>query len=334
MTGLGDSIAASAVQTFNPQQYVPPEIQDDINTGAAYYAAFKTGASHVSVQNGTVQISDQASEAILQTMVTTIAQMVPVLGQAFAVFMALEPKAGPGPGTCATQPPTVLDPANPKPSELSNWQYYTPWSKFFESYTLGDPNSFEAYANTVLQWNWELAANCFGKLWVPSPGLLAALVSSWNATHQGPQRTVTRTGLNNTGWGLSPGYDPIANALETAIIGNATGSSQPTSTSWSSFDAQQALTPHNVTSSFTINDGPEIGQVRTISLHLNPADAASSASSSTITPMSTGSKVAISAAVVVGSAAAGVGIWAFMTHQGYGEAWSRVWKKSGGKLLR
>lgn len=50
--------------------------------------------------------------------------------------------------------------------------------------------------------------------------------------------------------------------------------------------------------------------------------------------MSTGGKIALSVAIVGGSAAAGVGIWALMTHQTYGGAWSRVWRKSGGKLLR
>jgi hypothetical protein len=340
MIGLGD--AASVVSSFDAQQYVPPEIQNDINTGAAYYNAFKAGAQQVQFgPNGSVQLSDAAADAIGNTITTTFESSVPILGQALAVFLALSPKAGPGPGTCISQPPIVADPDHPKPSELMAWQFYTPWAKFFEAYNPGDPNSFEAYANAVLQWNWELAANCFGNLWAPPPVLLGALVASWNATHRGPTRTIARTGLNNTGWGLPPGYDPIANALEAAVI--AKGTPHPSASSapptWAQTEAQNAALPSNVTSSFTINDGPEIGTVKTVVLHLGPSPSPNAPMMQTSpppsnSPMSTGSKVAISAVVVVGSAAAGVGIWAFVTKQAYGEALSRIWRKSGGKLFR
>jgi hypothetical protein len=50
--------------------------------------------------------------------------------------------------------------------------------------------------------------------------------------------------------------------------------------------------------------------------------------------MSTAGKVATGAAIVGGAAAAGVGIWAFLTHQAYGEAWKRVWKKTGGRAFK
>jgi hypothetical protein len=50
--------------------------------------------------------------------------------------------------------------------------------------------------------------------------------------------------------------------------------------------------------------------------------------------MATGTKVALSVAIVSGAASLGVGTWAFVTKQGYTEAWSRVWDRTGGSLLR
>jgi hypothetical protein len=79
---------------------------------------------------------------------------------------------------------------------------------------------------------------------------------------------------------------------------------------------------------------------RIVSLHLMPLSpnapimSVGPASAVAAPGMSTGGKVALSVAVVGAAAAGGVGIWAFMTHQAYGEAWSRVWKRSTGKLLR
>jgi hypothetical protein len=336
MTGFGDaaSVASGVVTQFDLTQYVPQNIQDNYNTGKAYYDAFKKGVNAVTIQNGSVQLSDAAANTIGDTVLYTVEASVPVLGQALAVFMALYPKAGPGPGTCASQPPVVADPAHPKPSELAQWQYYTPWQKMFGNYDLGDTASFEAYANVALQWNWELDANCFQSLFGPPQVILAGLIASWNATHAGPTRTVTRSGLNKSGWGLAPGYDPIANALEAAVVAKYAKNTQ--GESWSDYQSQVSQAPSDVTSSFVINDGPEIAPGSSAGprvIHLTLTNGQTTAVS-TPASMSTGSKVALSVAIVGGTAAAGVGVWAFVTHQGYGEAWSRVWRKSGGRILR
>jgi hypothetical protein len=96
--------------------------------------------------------------------------------------------------------------------------------------------------------------------------------------------------------------------------------------------------------SLLVYTGPAItfgGGQKVIALHLTPPSPNSpimavgpASSVATSAGMSTGSKIALSVAVVGAAAAGGVGIWAFVTHQGYGQAWSRVWRKSGGKLLR
>jgi hypothetical protein len=139
---------------------------------------------------------------------------------------------------------------------------------------------------------------------------------------------------------LPAGYDPIANALEFAVMGGSpseAGAAPSGAISFSQAEAAQNAAPTNVTSSFAINDGPEIasgsnaiGPVGPV----NPSVIRLKLATPPPAPMSTGSKVAVSAAIVAGSAAAGVGVWAFLTHQAYGEAWGRVWKRSGGRLFR
>jgi hypothetical protein len=57
------------------------------------------------------------------------------------------------------------------------------------------------------------------------------------------------------------------------------------------------------------------------------------AASTVATSMSTGAKVAMGAAIVGASAAAGVGVYALATKQGYGSAWSRLWSKSGARIF-
>jgi hypothetical protein len=59
----------------------------------------------------------------------------------------------------------------------------------------------------------------------------------------------------------------------------------------------------------------------------NPAPPTSSGTSTT-------AKVATSALVVGGTAAAGVGIWAWLTHQAYGAAWKKIWNETGGRAYR
>jgi hypothetical protein len=304
---IGDAMsdASSLAQTFHATDYVPASVQNDYATGVGYYQQFQNATAGASVVNGTVQLSDQASDAVLTTLVTTVAQMVPVLGQAFAVFMALAPKAGPGPGTCADPP------AGPAPNQLRAWPHYTSWAKFFGAYPQAAAGTFEAFANPILQYNWELGANCFQSQWVPAPGLLAMLVASWNATHAGPSRTITRTGLNPTGFGLPKGYDPIASALEDAVIAKSSpapgASTGPIS--WSQSEAQTSAAPHNVSSSFTVNSGPLI--VKTITLKLTPKPTTTvgpAVKAVAPAPATSGSTAALVATVALAGACA---LWIF-----------------------
>jgi hypothetical protein len=253
MSALTDQLS----EQFDANALVPPEVAADYATAKGYYDAFHSATQGMSLgKNGTVQISDANSKAALQSMIGAM-QFIPVVGQAIGialeVLMALVPSAGAGPGTCSTDPPRVADPKNPKPSELAAWPHHTSWESFHGgSYPRGAAGSFEAFANPLLEWNWELSANCFSDLYVPSPVLLGTLIASWNATHASTStRTVTRTGLNPAGFGTAPIDDPIAEALEAAIIAKAT---RPGDTS---FDAG-AGAPHNVTSSFIVHAGAVI----------------------------------------------------------------------------
>lgn len=333
------NIAANATATFNPYQYVPPAIEDDYATGMSYYSQFSSATQGVSVVNGTLQLSDAAAQKIATAIIQTFEATVPVLGQALAVFLSIAPQAGSGPGVCSTDPPpTGLPPSYlPTQSQLASWDHYQPWTAVYPVYSAGDPSSFEYFANGALQYNWELFANCFSSSITPVPVLLAALIASWNAAHFPPKRTITRSGLNPSGFGMrAAGYDPIAYALENSILADASiSTATSTPVSWNQAEAANAAAPHDVTSSFEINDGPLIGGGLAITFGPNAmATATPIAPASASTPLSTGSKVALSVAIVGGTAAAGVGVWAYLTKQGYSEAWSRVWKETGGKLLR
>ena len=237
-----------SVETFasqlDPASSLPTQLQDAIDTGGEYYSKFKAATQGVTLgPHGSVQISDKAATAIADTITAVVVAAVPVLGPALAIFLAIAPSAGAGPGTCASDPPNVRDAKHPTPSELRAWSHFTAWEAFFEPFAPGAARSFEAFANPILAWNWELGANCFGNLSVPAPLLLAALISAWNGSHAGPSRTITRGGLNpSAAWGLPPGYDPIANALEGAVYGRATGS---------------VAAPQDVTSSFVVQAGAE-----------------------------------------------------------------------------
>jgi hypothetical protein len=294
---IGDAFsdAQSLNQTFHATDYVPADIQNDFSTGLGYYNQLQSASQGVSVVKGTVQLSDQATNLILDGTIVAL-QAVPVLGQAFAIFMAVAPQAGAGPGTCA-QPP-----AGPAPSQLRAWPHYTSWASFFGGgYPAPAPGSFEAFADSALQYNWELLANCFPQHYVPAPFLLGALVASWNATHAGPTRTITRTGLNSSStWGLPPGWDPIADALEQAILAKARAAAPPVTgpISFEQAAAQTASAPKDVTSSFAVNAGPMIQ--RTITLRLKPPPAPAPASPLIRAPApSTGSGGAVAALAVL-----------------------------------
>ena len=288
---IGASAASTLVTTFDPLQYVPSEIQDKIATGASYYQAFSAATQGVSLgPHGTVQVSDGATNALLDTMIAAVGAAVPVLGAAFALIMAIAPRAGAGPGVCATSPP-----AGPLPSQLAAWPHFTSWASQYGTYPVGAPGTFEAYANPILEYNWLLWANCFGDKYIPPAVLLATLAASWNAMHASPPtRTITRKGLANQDFGAYPaGYDPIAMAMETAIFAGeeATGETFQQATTRSNL-------PGNVTSSLTVNSGPV--KLKPLTLHFGSSLSKSAAPASG----SSGSTAAAVAVVALGGAAA------------------------------
>ena len=254
---VGAGLLAQQGVSFDPAAYMPPGIAEDASTAANYYGQFKQATSVLTLgKNGSIGMSDANAQIALQAMVAAM-QAIPIVGQvvgaALELLFALAPQAGAGPGVCATDPPPVADKAHPTPSELAGWSHYTSWESANGPYARGAAGTFEAYALPVLAWNWELASNCFANLYVPSPVLLASLIGAWNATHHATgTRTISRSGLNPVGFASSPNFDPIAEALESAIGAAAAGVK-----SWSQVEAASAAAPHNVTSSFKVNTGTE-----------------------------------------------------------------------------
>lgn len=310
---IGQSAAqiAGAVQ-FNAADYVPPELISDANTARSYYNQFSSAAQGVSIVNGRVELSDGASQAALGGIEAGLTAVAPVLGAALAAFLAIAPKAGPGPGVCATDPPS-----GPLLSELQSWPHFTSWASFFAPYNLGSAGSFEAFANPALEYNWLLFANCYSNKWVPPAVLLATLVAAWNGTHQGTStRTICRSGLNPSGWGVGPGYDPIANALESAILANCP---TPAGATFEQVVNAPACMPQNATSCFHVNSGPLVVHVIPLTLHMTPAQAGLMAAA--VKPIST-QTAAQAAAIPTGLVVAGgLGI----------AAW--IWRKPLARLL-
>lgn len=316
------------MQQFDVAQYVPPDIQNDYNTASQYYDQFSQATQGVSVKNGRVELSPAATQAALAGFTAALTAVNPILGGAFAAFLALAPKAGSGPGVCTTDPPP-----GPGLSQLQAWKYYTPWSSMYGSYPLGAPGSFEAFANPLLEYNWALSANCFSSKWTPSPALLATLIATWNARHQGPSRTISRSGLNPVGFNPPANYDPIANALETAILVHCTSSYQGND------PFEQAVniscTPNNVTSSFAINNGPAIVHIAPLTLHFGPTSAqvglsvAQAMASKIDTTTGASSSTGIAAHPVATAAVVGAGVLVYGAATG--AKWAPAFLK---KLLR
>jgi hypothetical protein len=291
--------------SFNASDYIPADLQNDYATAASYYNQVQTAAQGTKFVNGTLQLSPAAANAIATTIETTVEASIPVLGQAFAIFMALAPQAGAGPGVCATSPPA-------SPAAMASWPGFTSWASFNGTYALGAPGSFEAYANPILQHNWELGQNCFSDKAAPAPSLLAALVASWNATHQGPSRTITRSGLNPAGFGTVPNFDPIADALQQAAIAKYIPASAQT---FDAVIAAQEKAPNNLSSSFAVNTGAHVVHVVPLTLHLRTASAARP------TLASSGPSLGTVAVLGVG----GVAVWAIATKGG--TAGALAWAK-------
>jgi hypothetical protein len=211
------SAAATVAEQFDLQQYVPPDLLSDASTAADYYQQFSSAAGGVSFVNGRLELSDAASQAVLEGMVAAL-NAVPVIGQALDLILALGPKAGAGPGVCATDPPNVPAGTVPTLAQLQAWPHFQSWAGFNGSYPAASAGSFEAFANPVLEFNWLLKSNCFPQLYTPPPIVLATLIAAWNATHQATStRPICRSFQHLKSFGAETLYDPIADALFWAI---------------------------------------------------------------------------------------------------------------------
>lgn len=311
------SIGQAAAQiagavNFHAADYVPPELINDADTARGYYDQFSSAAQGVSIVHGRLELSDGASQAALGGIEAGLTAIAPPLGAALAAFLALAPKAGPGPGVCATDPPQ-----GPLLSQLQAWSHFTSWPSFFSPYTVGAAGSFEAFANPPLEYNWLLFANCYSNKWVPPAILLATLVAAWNGTHQASAtRTICRKGLNPSGWGLGPGYDPIANALESAILAACP---TPAGATFEELANAPPCEPQNAASCFAVHSGPLIVKLIPLTLHLTPAHAGLVAA--TRKPISTQTAVQAAAIPTGLVVAGGLGL----------AAW--IWRKPLARLL-
>jgi hypothetical protein len=295
--GLG----ATAAQTiaFDAGQYIPSDVANDVTTAQNYYAQFSQATQGLSVQNGHVTLSPAATQYVTDAIVSTIAVVAPELGVVYAALMALAPKAGPGPGVCATDPP-----AGSSPEQLAAWPHFKSWESFNGGYPIGTNAIFENFANPILQYNWELVQNCFSDKALPAPVLLAQLIAVWNATHRGPTRTITRTGLNPAGFpGRPVGYDPIADALETSVISHYVA---PNATFEQSI-AQESAAPTNLSASFQVNDGAIIPHVVALTLRPPPASAAAKAPASSSSSSAAGTVVVVGGLLAAGAYAVHTG---------------------------
>lgn len=309
--GQSASQIAAAVH-FNAADYVPPELIADASTARGYYDQFSNAAQGVSIVNGRVELSDAASQAALGGIEAGLTAIAPPLGAALAAFLALAPKAGPGPGVCASDPPS-----GPLLSQLQAWKHFTSWASFFAPYPAPAPGSFEAFANPPLEYNWLLFANCYSNKWVAPAVLLATLVAAWNGVHQGSStRTICRSGLNPSGFGIGPGYDPIANALETAI---QAACPPPAGATFEQIANAPPCEPQNATSCFAVHSGPLIVHLIPLTLHPTPAQAGlMAAAAKPISTQTAAQAAAIPTGLVV---AGGLGL----------AAW--VWRKPLARLL-
>jgi hypothetical protein len=253
---MGASAAATVAAQFDLQSYVPPDVMTDVQTASDYYNALSAAGSGISVINGRLQLSDAASQAVLEGMVAAL-NAVPVVGQALDIILALGPKAGAGPGVCATSPPAVPAGQPPTLAELQAWPHFVSWSSFNGNYGPDAAGSFEAFANPVLEFNWVLHANCFAQLYTPPPVILATLIAAWNATHQATStRQICRSFAHLKSFGSEGYYDPIADALYWSIVGDP--KYQGAAVDWT---GPQYDGPDQGQSCFTVNTGARIVRI-------------------------------------------------------------------------
>ena len=314
---------ADLVAQFDATSYVPPEIVGGVNTLVSYYSQAKAAAQTVTVgPHGSVQISDAGAKTVETAIIGAASIILPELGIAYAAFLALQavlPQAGSGPGVCATDPPL-----GSAPSQLTAWPNFKSWASFYGPYLPGPADSFEAYANPQLEYNWLLFANCFSNSpsYVPPQAMLAMLISTWNSAHMATSvRTISRSGLNPPGFSSAPNYDPIANALEIDVVAKAMP--QGDLTFQQQIDAA-TNTPHNVTSSFQINDGPPLSLLAQIQADAAAQIAKNKASAATIasTPAKTALGVTAAAAGTVTLTAI---VWSLATGKAWDWAFGKAW---------
>jgi hypothetical protein len=313
---------------------IPPEIAGDVGAAVSYYQQAAAATSNIKVvkdSNGwpTVQLSPKA-QAVVVDLVNTYAYTIPVLGQLYAILVALAPQAGAGPGTCSTDPVHVANPAAPTMAELQAWPHFWGWTDEYSPYPVAAAGTFEAYANPILEWNWTLNTNCFSSIATQPAVLLASLTHSWNQAHSGTTtRVVTRSGLQATGvpapgggWEKDPpSYDPIAQALDQAV------GLQYTDPNCSAFDCYNG--PTNTSTSFTINTGPLASTTLAAIQQLQAAIAAAvaqnpSAPSAAATTAKTAAGVT---AAVAGSVTLTAIAWSLATGKAWDWALGKAWEE-------
>jgi hypothetical protein len=166
-------------------------------------------------------------------------------------------------------------------------------------------SDFKAAHFTAWKANHAFALN--GMKVQPDYAVLFQTVRAWNAAHAPG---------NGGGLLLAPGNYSIGMNYEASLIEQIV--------SLSGGDT------NIVNGALLIHTGAIHSPPKIVTLRLHGAAPAPATS----VALSTTAKVALSAAILGGSAAAGVGVWAHVTGQGYVAAWSRVWGKSGGRLLK
>lgn len=171
---------------------------------------------------------------------------------------------------------------------------------------------FEKYFSVLLAQDLLYWANAQG--YVPPRTVLSGAVQAWNNAHS-PSTQQT--------FGPPPSdHDAGGGNMLDSIVSLVVGPQG---------DSVGAATTGNVQDipPVVVNTGAETDAAKKIvTLHLaRTAPPVTGA-------LSTTAKVALSTAIVGGSTAAGVAVWAHVTRQGYGQAWSRLWGKSGGRLLK
>jgi hypothetical protein len=306
-TALGNSGAAALAQTvqqagtnaqvLNAEQLIGTALRNG-PTAAAVNSAWGGLVQTTADMDATAAANLKKSTAAVAGIFAAVAALgggpaVAAMGAAFALLGQMRP-AEAGPGVCGTNPPPSSNWAL-----LKAWPYYTSWvdnekqitctngnTLNYNSTAPGPAGSFEAYANRVLEYNYDLINNCYITASTPSPLLLAQLIAGWNTTHLGPTRVVTRK-IPSQYLGEDfdcTGYDPIARALFDTLAGTQ---------NWPS------------TVSFAINSGPEKATGLAAALAI-------------------AKKAAVVGAIVGGTAAAGIGVWALVQGIGYTAALKSV----------